>query len=390
MDACPTLSDLEKLLLRTLYRWQFQAAETLAAIPWFCLEAEHWGEKGLAVRRALNKLCTHKLVAQTETYPPDGVYVTPSGKRVEVERDISTMGEVEPSGNGFSVRLPANTKAVESYELTSAGIEAGQTFIKAGEAFLETIQNDPAARTALSRAQERLRAFAAAMKTPEFGREQERARQEQQRALAELAEAIRETARLTGGELAARGFSLPEALEDWEHLARIVEMPFETIQSGNFTARDVYVMALAWVDRQKIKSKLAADSNAPTSTKPTASKADPATPAPPVHNADFTMVNWYGREYHFALGIQSSAVAALWAEWEKSGLGLHQDTIRNAVDAERDSFRMDTAFRNHPAFGPMIQRCGDGRYKLAPPTVTPAPEKKENAGITAKSRRKRA
>lgn len=115
-----------------------------------------------------------------------------------------------------------------------------------------------------------------------------------------------------------------------------------------------------------------------------------ATPAPPVHNADFTMVNWYGTEYHFALGVQSSAVAALWAEWEKTGLGLHQDTIRNAVDAERDSFRMDTAFRNHPAFGTMIQRCGDGRYKLAPPTVTPAPEKKKNAGITAKSRRKHA
>lgn len=108
------------------------------------------------------------------------------------------------------------------------------------------------------------------------------------------------------------------------------------------------------------------------------------------HSADFTFVNWYGTQYTFALGVQSSAVRALWDEWRKSGLGLHQDTIRNAVDAERNSFRMGTAFRNHPAFGVMIQRCGDGRYKLAPPTVTPAPKKEKDARITAKSPRKRA
>jgi len=172
MDVCPTLSDLEKRLLRTLCRWQFQAAETLTAIPWFFLEAEHWGEKGLAVRRALNKLCTHKLVAQTETYPPDGVYVTPSGKRVEVARDITTMTEVEPSGHGVLVRLPANTKAVESYELTSAGIEAGQTAIKAGEAFRAAMESDPEVRAAWERTRARLRAFSEAMRqlmsSPEY------------------------------------------------------------------------------------------------------------------------------------------------------------------------------------------------------------------------------
>lgn len=99
-----------------------------------------------------------------------------------------------------------------------------------------------------------------------------------------------------------------------------------------------------------------------------------------VHNGDFTMVNWYGTECTFALGVQSSAVAALWTEWEKTGLGLHQGTIREAIDEERDSFRMDTAFRNHLAFGSMIQRCGDGRYRLAPPCTeppTPTPTGKE-------------
>lgn len=97
----------------------------------------------------------------------------------------------------------------------------------------------------------------------------------------------------------------------------------------------------------------------------------PGDPPKAVHNADFTMVDWYGTEYTFALGVQSSAVKALWEEWETTGLGLHQDTIREAIDPERDTFRMDTAFRNHPAFGTIIQRCGDGRYKLAPPRVEP-------------------
>jgi hypothetical protein len=111
-----------------------------------------------------------------------------------------------------------------------------------------------------------------------------------------------------------------------------------------------------------------------------------------IHNADFTMVKWGDTEYHFALGVQSSAVRALWGEWERTGLGLHQETIREAIDAERDSFRMDTAFRKHPAFGTMIQRCGDGRYKLAPCAPEPAPSGPKVKRITRsapKSRRKR-
>jgi hypothetical protein len=104
----------------------------------------------------------------------------------------------------------------------------------------------------------------------------------------------------------------------------------------------------------------------------------------PVHSEDFTFVSWYGAEYTFALGVQSSAVRALWQEWEKTGLGLHQETIRNAIDVERDSFRMDTAFCGHVAFGAMIQRCGDGKYRLNPDSSRRQPCKK------AKNRRNRA
>jgi hypothetical protein len=117
-----------------------------------------------------------------------------------------------------------------------------------------------------------------------------------------------------------------------------------------------------------------------------------ASPAQAAHNADFTMVNWFGVEYQFALGIQALAVRALWEEWERTGLGLHQDTIREAIDPERDKFRMDNAFRNHRAFGTMITSCGDGRYKLTPPQTEPAAVKnrnRKNRTKTPKSRQKR-
>ena len=103
-----------------------------------------------------------------------------------------------------------------------------------------------------------------------------------------------------------------------------------------------------------------------------------------VHNDDFTMVVWYGAEYHFALGVQSTAVRALWEEWKKSGLGLHQETIHKKVDPERNSFRMDTAFRGHAAFETMIQKCGDGRYKLAPPGSQPPRQPRKKAKRSAK------
>lgn len=110
-----------------------------------------------------------------------------------------------------------------------------------------------------------------------------------------------------------------------------------------------------------------------------------------VHNADFTMVVWYGTPHRFALGVQSSAVKALWEEWQRTGLGLHGQTIRDAIDPERDSFRMDKAFRGHAAYGTMIQAIGDGHYQLTPPACQslPASRKSEkNAKSPSKSRRR--
>jgi hypothetical protein len=171
-------------------------------------------------------------------------------------------------------------------------------------------------------------------------------------------------------------------------------------RDGTFSER-VQILAnlRAWqryVERHRAKAAAPGDNALAVKQKGSRSISEGAAATPeatmPKHSTDFTSVTWYGTEYAFALGVQSSAVRALWEEWTESGLGLHQNTIRNAIDAERDNFRMDTAFRNHPAFGTMIQRCGDGRYKLAPPRadVTPAGAGKAAAGkITPKSRRKR-
>ena len=125
----------------------------------------------------------------------------------------------------------------------------------AGTAYVRAIENDPEARAALESAQARLRASAEMLKDPAFRRQHERARREQEQAFRAIADAIQEAVRTTHQHLGDLGFMPPKTIEDWEHLARVVEMPFETIKSGNFTARDVYVMALAWLDRQRMLSQ---------------------------------------------------------------------------------------------------------------------------------------
>jgi hypothetical protein len=168
------------------------------------------------------------------------------------------------------------------------------------------------------------------------------------------------------------------------------DIPLETVLVIDETRSDVKRHALGLARDMRVwASQLGAGT---AGVKMTAQQDVTSREKKATHNADFTMVNWFGEEYTFALGLQSSALKALWEEWEKTGLGLHQDTIRNSIDAERDSFRMDTAFRKHPAFGTMIQKIGDGKYKLAPlrGRTTQAPsKKKESAGITSGARQKR-
>lgn len=122
----------------------------------------------------------------------------------------------------------------------------------AGEAILRLAERDPETREVLRRFQVAMRAAAKVFQSAECIEELKHSKKRQEQALERLAEQIRAALRATGDELAARGLSAPKRLEDWEHLARVVEMPFETIRSGDYTLRDVYVMALAWLDRQAI------------------------------------------------------------------------------------------------------------------------------------------
>jgi hypothetical protein len=127
----------------------------------------------------------------------------------------------------------------------------------AGRAFQEAIESDAKARVSWERAAERLQIFARAIALLGPG---EGLSEEERQA---LTEAIRDALRATDRELEAAGFEAPRTLEDWEHLAHIAEMPFDTIRSGDFTLADVRTVALAWADRQRMKARLAAEVGSP-------------------------------------------------------------------------------------------------------------------------------
>jgi hypothetical protein len=126
---------------------------------------------------------------------------------------------------------------------------------QAGAAFARALESDAEARSCWERARARLRSFA------ELRTAMLRAG-DREAVLEELAAAIRDALIATDRELEAAGFEAPTTLEDWEHLAHIAEMPFDTIRSGDLTLADVRTVALAWADRQRMKARLAAQAGA--------------------------------------------------------------------------------------------------------------------------------
>ena len=89
----------------------------------------------------------------------------------------------------------------------------------------------------------------------------------------------------------------------------------------------------------------------------------------PAHSDDFTSVNWFGTNYEFDIGNQAKAIALLWTEYEKGGLGLHEKTIGEKIGSSSNRFRLCHVFRDVPAWGKMIQSVEGkrGQFKLAPP-----------------------
>ena len=134
-----------------------------------------------------------------------------------------------------------------------------RSVVRAGAVLLRAPENDPDTKAAMQRVRHRLQVFGTVMQelmnSPEYQAAQQAERQRWQ----ELADAIQQTLAATGDELKSRHFDQPATIADWEHLARIVEIPTETIRSGDLTAREIFACALAWADRQTIKAKLTAD-----------------------------------------------------------------------------------------------------------------------------------
>ena len=121
---------------------------------------------------------------------------------------------------------------------------------QAGAAFAAAMEDDPRTQAAWQLAQAKLRAFAEALQSPEI----KNFDADYRRAVKELTDAMREGLRASGDELAAKGFTPPATIEDWEHLAYLVEIPFETVRSGNLTAREMYQFSGVAVPARRLQS----------------------------------------------------------------------------------------------------------------------------------------
>lgn len=155
---------------------------------------------------------------------------------------------------------------------------------RAGIAFIDAVTGDPAAEAALERAGDRLRLFAKATeplrtrhaivaKATEplrtchaiVAKAMEAMTAELDRLLreadAERAEALRLVEEITRGalddanaQLSERGFEPPGLdLEKWERLARMVER-----EPSNMTLGEIFDWAIAWGDREKLRTRIAA------------------------------------------------------------------------------------------------------------------------------------
>ena len=207
----------------------------------------------------------------------------------------------------------------------------------AGEAFTRLAESDPATREALQRVQQRLRAIAEVFQSPDFQKDLQRSKREQREAIEQLVEEIRSVLLATGDELTAGGLTAPQTLEDWDHLARVVKMPFETVRSGDFTLRDVYVMALAWIERQRVRARIARRA-APNETRPAEAQTKPDAaaqadregdgPGPDPH--DTRKAVWLGKRIY--LGDDTGVSRLFWLLARPVGAARSLNELQRAVD----------------------------------------------------------
>jgi hypothetical protein len=106
--------------------------------------------------------------------------------------------------------------------------------ISGGTAFRQLLDNDPQLRTDVAHRMQRFAEFADALlvesSCPELQAQAKRARE----FIDEILKPIREVE------------NIDDAFSEWKHLARIVGMPEDRIESGEFTASQVWRELLAW------------------------------------------------------------------------------------------------------------------------------------------------
>jgi hypothetical protein len=80
---------------------------------------------------------------------------------------------------------------------------------------------------------------------------------------------------------------------------------------------------------------------------------DPNHGAKPAHSIDFRSVNWYGTTYTFSPS-QAAVVRVLWENWDAGTPDVGNVTLLDSIDCEAPPDRLDTVFRDHPAWNTMI------------------------------------
>ncbi|QDU95186.1 hypothetical protein Pla8534_29980 [Lignipirellula cremea] len=85
------------------------------------------------------------------------------------------------------------------------------------------------------------------------------------------------------------------------------------------------------------------------------------------HSVDFRSLQWFGTPYTFTAN-QAPVVRLLYEHWKTGTPEVGDETLLSAVDPEAPPARIDTLFRDHPAWGVMIVRGSTkGTRRLAKP-----------------------
>ncbi len=162
--------------------------------------------------------------------------------------------------------------------------------IRAGSAYIASIDSDPVTKQALAKAVERLRQFSESVKLASaacpkesktvfellavakdldkaifeqhqsiLGESAEETRAVQRGLLSELSYESKAALQLLDDELTSYGFEpLAHDLESWEELARITEK-----EPGPMTMEEIYRWAIAWAKRELLRAKIARGETSP-------------------------------------------------------------------------------------------------------------------------------